>query len=119
MSMSMRAAQFSPFAALTGHGAAISETERLTDKKIELDEYAKTEIDLKLQYIRDHITEEIVVTVAYFIPDERKAGGRYKTVSGEVTGIISNNDMIIIDHDIQINYDDILMLESDIFRDTF
>lgn len=82
-----RAAQFSPFAALTGYDAVIAETGRLTDTQIELDEGGKALLDEKLQTIREHLEENPAVTLAVFCPDSRKTGGAYETVSGHVKKI--------------------------------
>lgn len=79
-----RAAQFSPFAALTGHDAAIRETARLTDRKIELDEYEIAVLDTMLQKIKEQLKEQPEVTFTYFQPDIRKEGGEYRTVTGNV-----------------------------------
>lgn len=79
-----RAAQFAPFAALTGHEAAIKETARLTEEEIELDENRKELLDFRLQELQEHLTESPKVTVTYFKPDEKKAGGVYETVAGVV-----------------------------------
>lgn len=79
-----RAAQFAPFAALTGHEAAIKETARLTEEEIELDEDSKELLDLRLQELQEHLAEQPMVTVTYFCPDEKKAGGAYETVTGRV-----------------------------------
>lgn len=79
-----RAAQFAPFAALTGHEAAIKETARLTEDEIELDENRKELLDLRLQQLQEHLSEQRSVTVTYFKPDEKKAGGAYETVAGVV-----------------------------------
>lgn len=87
MSMLDRAAQFSPFAALTGHDAAILETARLTEAKIELDENEKTILNEKLQIIAEKISELPEVTITYFQPDQKKSGGEYVTVSGKVKKI--------------------------------
>ena len=80
MSIYDRAAQFSPFAALTGHEAAIRETARLTEQEAELDEDKKAELNEKMQelmkYAAEHPTEHPRVSVTYFKPDDRKAGGR-------------------------------------------
>ncbi|MBQ6835743.1 MAG: hypothetical protein IJO47_01675 [Clostridia bacterium] len=102
MSMINRAAQFSPFAALTGHGEAIKETARLTDERIELDESVKAVIDERLQYIEENIKSKPTATVTYFEPDDRKEGGEYVTVTGKVgkidrviNCIIMTNGMII------------------------
>ena len=81
MSIHDRAAQFAPFAALTGHGAAIAETARLTDEKLELDESQKMVLDQKLLNIM-HNADKKCVSIEYFVKDDRKAGGRYEHVSG-------------------------------------
>lgn len=78
-----RAAQFAPFAALTGHEAAIKETARLTEEEIELDENSKEMLDLRLQQLQEHISECPEVTVTYFCPDTKKSGGAYETVTGK------------------------------------
>jgi hypothetical protein len=82
-----RAAQFSPFAALTGYDAVIAETGRLTDTQIELDEGGKALLDEKLQTIREHLEENPAVALAVFCPDSRKTGGAYETVAGHVKKI--------------------------------
>ena len=82
MSMEKRAAQFSPFAAMVGHEAAIQETARLTDEQLELSEDEKIVIDSKLQWIQEHIKEQPEITVTYFQADEKKNGGAYVTVTG-------------------------------------
>ena len=76
MPISERAAIFSPFAALTGHAAAIQETARLTEQKMELDEDTKAELDRRQAILLEHIAEQPEVTVTWFQPDERKDGGR-------------------------------------------
>ena len=82
-----RAAQFSPFAALTGYDAVIAETGRLTDTQIELDEGGKALLDEKLQTIREHLEEHPAVKLTVFCPDSRKSGGAYETVTGNVKKI--------------------------------
>lgn len=79
-----RAAQFAPFAALTGHEAAIQETARLTEEETELDENRKELLDFRLQDLQNHLSESPTVTVTYFKPDEKKSGGAYETVTGVV-----------------------------------
>ena len=79
-----RAAQFAPFAALTGHESAIRETARLTEEEIELDENSKELLDFRLQQLQEHLSEQPEVTVTYFCPDEKKSGGAYETVTGKV-----------------------------------
>ena len=75
MSMLDRAAQFPPFAALTGYEDAIQETGRLTDTKVEIGEEVREELDRKQQYLQDIIADRPEITITYFVPDERKAGG--------------------------------------------
>lgn len=87
MSLMNRAAQFSPFAALTGHGAAIRETARLTDDFIELNEDQKERLDEQLQKLRQDLPHNPEVEITYFQPDQRKDGGSYVTVRGMVRQI--------------------------------
>ena len=82
MSIYDRAAQFSPFAALTGHEAAIKETARLTEEQVELDEDKQEELNEKLQILIAHAAEQLKVSVTYFKPDDKKTGGEYVTVTG-------------------------------------
>lgn len=82
-----RAAQFSPFAALTGYDAVIAETGRLTDTRIELDEGGKALLDEKLQTIREHLAQQPKVKLTVFCPDSRKSGGAYDTITGNVKKI--------------------------------
>ena len=87
MSLHDRAAQFSPFAALTGHSAAIAETGRLTASRITLDESEIARVDAALQRLRELLPQAPTVSITYFVPDERKAGGSYQTITGEVKRI--------------------------------
>ena len=87
MSLHDRAAQFSPFAALTGHSAAIAETGRLTDSRITLDESEMARVDAELQHLQELLPSRPTVSITYFVPDERKAGGSYQTITGEVKRI--------------------------------
>ena len=84
MSNYARGAQFSPFAALTGFEAAIAETARLTDRKIDLDEGGKALLDEKLRKIEAEIDDRPEITVTYFRPDLRKVGGAYVQKRGRV-----------------------------------
>ena len=82
-----RAAQFSPFAALTGYDGVIEETARLTEREVSMDVGAEAELDEKLREIRERIHLRPEVTVTYFKPDSRKSGGAYVTVTGRVKKI--------------------------------
>ena len=79
MSLHDRAAQFAPFAALTGHEAAIKETARLTDRKAELSDEMIAELNDQINIIRDNIGTDQIIAVTYFVPDEKKSGGEYMT----------------------------------------
>ena len=82
MSNYERAAQFSPFAALTGHEDAIKETARLTEEQVELDEDKQEELNEKLQTLIAYATKHPTVSVTYFKPDDKKTGGEYVTATG-------------------------------------
>ena len=116
MSMIDRAAQFSPFQALTGYGAAIQETGRLTDRKIELSEDERIVLDMKQQILLDNIRECPDVSITYFIPDERKAGGSYVTVTGNVKKIDDYQRLLILTDRAQIPLDEIVDIESELFN---
>ena len=107
MSMLDRAAQFSPFAALTGYDAAIKETGRLTDEKIELDEEALTALDMKYQLLINALDDAPEVTITYFQPDERKAGGKYITATGAVKKVDDFERRITMQDGTKIPMDDV------------
>lgn len=110
-----RAAQFSPFAALTGYEAAVSETARLTEGKIELDEDARAALDEKLQFLQESAGRQ-QVSVTYFQPDIRKKGGAYLSVSGIIKRINAYERIIVMEDGTSISVDDILDIRSDIFK---
>ena len=115
MSLYDRAAQFSPFAALTGHEAAVKETARLTDERIILDEDAKMKLDAKLQLIKENIGAGIEVTFTYFVPDERKSGGEYISHTGIVKKIDEYEHTVIMKDRTIIPVSDIIEIESELF----
>lgn len=84
MRIQERAAQFAPFAALAGYGEAVRETERPTDGQVELDENCLALLDAKLQILCGHLQEQPEVSIVYFKPDEKKAGGSYIEITGNV-----------------------------------
>ena len=112
MSRMNRAAQFAPFAALTGYEESIVETARLTDRRIELSEYEIEELNAKLNFIREHIKERPEVTITYFQPDERKKGGKYLTATGRVRWIDEVNNMIVFEDERVVEIDVILDLKK-------
>lgn len=97
MSNMNRAAQFAPFAALTGYEESIEETARLTDRRTELSEDEIAEINEKLNFILEHIKERPQVTLTFFQPDSRKEGGAYLTVTGKVRRIDEVNRVIVFE----------------------
>lgn len=117
MSMLDRAAQFSPFAALTGYDAAIKETGRLTDEKIELDEDTKAALDMKQAYFMEMIDEQPEITIIYFLPDARKAGGSYVTVTGNLKRFDEYERLLILTNGKKIPMDAIINIESDSSRE--
>lgn len=112
-----RAAQFSPFAALTGHRAAIEETARVTDHRIELDEDAKEQLDQTLQLLLERIDEQPEITVTWFSPDKKKAGGQYHTATGKLKRIDSREGRLTLTDGNQIPLEDLLEIRSESFQD--
>lgn len=116
MSQRDRAAQFSPFAALTGYDSEIKETARLTDEKLELDDYAISRIDSCLQILIDNAQERPTISITFFKADERKSGGAYVTVSGDFRRIDESNRTVVLTDGTTIPIEDIYALEGNIFR---
>ncbi len=96
MSMMNRAAQFAPFAALTGHAAAIEETARLTDEQHELADEDSEALNQKMAYLRETINEHPTITITYFEPDKKKAGGAYKTIEDQLKNIDDYSQSIVL-----------------------
>jgi len=115
MPMSDRAAQFAPFAALTGYDAAIKETGRLTDERIELDVEALSALDMKYQLLMEALDEAPEVTITYFQPDERKAGGKYVSAVGAVKKIDDFERRITMRDGTRIPMDDVLSIDGELF----
>ncbi len=107
MPLSDRAAQFAPFAALTGYDSAIKETGRLTDERIELDEEALTALDRKYQLLMDTLDDAPEVTIIYFQPDERKAGGQYVSATGTVKKVDTFGRRILLQDGTRIPLDSV------------
>jgi hypothetical protein len=115
MSMHDRAAQFSPFAALTGYDAAIEETARLTDRRAELAESSKEVLDKKIRAIQNAIDTIPEVTVTFFEPDLRKAGGAYRTVTGRVKKIDAYQKAIIFEDETSVFFHQIQNIDNSDF----
>ncbi len=108
MSLADRAAQFSPFAALTGHDAAIAEAARLTEQRPLLDEYTKWQISDTLQLAAAN--PQLNLHIVYFVPDTRKSGGSYAEACGCVKKLIPHRQLLILENGQQISINDIVEL---------
>ena len=111
-----RAAIFSPFAALSGHGAAIAETARLTEQKIELDEDTKAELDRRQAVLLEYMDEQPELTVTWFQRDEKKDGGAYLTTTGRLKKLRELERSLVLTDGTEIPLEDVVTLESDIFQ---
>ena len=114
-----RAAQFAPFAALVGYDAAVKETARLTDERVELDENSKTILNEKLQMILELDGPIPEAMITYFQKDKKKDGGAYITITGRVKKVDIYEQVIILDDGTKISLPDIFEIESDCFRNTY
>jgi len=115
MSMIDRAAQFSPFAALTGHDAAIEETARLTDRLFSREDTGKEALNEKLNLLSEHIRQQPTVKLTYFLPDDRKEGGAYLTITTPIKKVDSHLGCLLLPDYTTIPFAHILDLECDIF----
>lgn len=91
MPRTTRAAQFAPFAALTGYNEAIRETSRLTDEQLDLDDTMKASLNEKLLLIKDRLPDQPEISITFFVPDTKKAGGAYKTTTGYIKSSMNTN----------------------------
>lgn len=112
MSMLERAAQFQPFRALTGYEDAVREAARLTDDRVELTEDEKALLDGKLQRLADNLASHPLVTVTYFQPDKKKAGGAYVTATGELKKIDDFTGTLLLTGRERIPIENIVNIQS-------
>lgn len=119
MSRADRAAQFSPFAALTGHGAAIRETARLTDRQAELSEDIRAELDRKQALLLERLAEQPEITVTWFCPDEKKDGGAYITTRGRLKKIDLSARRMVLTDGTEIALEEVADLQSELFQELF
>ena len=110
MSMHDRAAQFSPFAALVGYDDAVAETARLTDSKVELTEDEMFELNANLNRLLDSLDEQPQISVTYFVPDEKKSGGKYVEKVGVVRIIDSYAGELVFTDGVRIAVADMAAL---------
>lgn len=106
-----RAAQFAPFAALTGYEEAVREAARITEEKMILDEDSKEQLDWKLRCLQEKVKEKPTITVTYFLKDEKKKGGKYVTVTGVLKKIDSYTHQFVLENGEEIPVEDIVSLE--------
>ncbi len=116
MASADRAAQFSPFAALTGYEAVVEEAARLTETKSELTDDQKALLDEKLRMIAEHIDKAPLLTIKYFLPDAKKAGGAYLDVHGTVKHIDAIEHTVIMSDKTRIPIENIRSIEGTLFR---
>lgn len=106
-----RAAQFAPFAALTGYEEAVREAARITEEKMILDEDSKVQLDWKLRCLQEKVKEQPIITVTYFMKDERKKGGKYVTVTGVLKRIDSYTHQFVLENGEEIPVEDVVSLD--------
>ncbi len=110
-SIADRAARFSPFAAITGYEDMVQEAARVTKDRIILDENVKRELDEKMNIIREHPDENLIVSITYFLPDDRKTGGAYICVTGIIKRIDAYHRCLHMMDGTKINIEDIFSIE--------
>lgn len=116
MPISDRTAQFSPFAALSGHGTAIAETARVTQERMELDEDEKALLDERLQTLREQVSRRPEITITWFLPDKKKAGGSYVTAAGRLQKFSEADGIMTLEDGTVIPLADIAGLEGELFH---
>jgi hypothetical protein len=114
MDMEKRAAQFMPFRALTGHEEAVAETARLTERRIELSEEEREDLDRQLKILEEHLPERPLVQVTYFLADPLKEGGSYEEMAGRIRRIDPVEKCLMFADRTKIPLEDILSLEGEI-----
>lgn len=114
LSMHQRAAQFAPFAALVGHDSMIMETARLTDEELEIADETFVILNRKMNYLKMMLHQRPLVTITYFLADERKSGGEYRTSTGIIRKIDDYENIIVMEDNTIIPLQHILDLDSEI-----
>ncbi len=119
MSLENRAAQFAPFAALTGHNEAINETARLTSERLELSAEEQSKLSERLNIALNSVRNNPVLTFSVFKPDTLKSGGRYISVIGTIKKYDEYDKAIILTNEEIIHIEDIVSIDGEIFNDIF
>lgn len=119
MSMHDRAAQFAPFAALTGYDSAVKETARLTNERVELSDEEVERLNLKIQIMIDNIEQRPSVEVLYFVPDLKKSGGEYVSFCGNIRAVDTVRQQLIFEGEKKIFIGDVAAVFGDIFANYF
>ena len=115
MSLYDRAAQFTPFKALTGYEDDVEETARLTDRRVELDADSIARLDARLRLLEKHLADAPTLSITYFLPDECKDGGSYETVTGVVKKIDGVRRVVILRDGLQIPIGDVSGIDGEFF----
>lgn len=115
MLMYNRAAQFAPFVVLSGYGEAVSETARLTDSKIEIDEDRAADLDTKTRLLIEHADEKPQISIKYFVPDKRKSGGAYHSITGTFRWFDEYSGNIVLCGGVTVSIDDIYRIDGNFF----
>lgn len=110
MPILQRAAQFAPFAALTGYEDVLAETARRTETKICLDEEEKANINRRLSDLKEHLEADPPVAVKAFFPDDRKTGGSYRTIHSRVVKIDEYRQEMRLENGENIPFENIIQL---------
>lgn len=117
MTMYQRAAQFAPFAALVGHDALIAESARLTDEEVEMEDGAMSELNRKMAYLNARLQDNPVVAITYFIHDQKKSGGEYRSVIGPVRKFDEYESTLTMTDGTVIPFSSILDVDGEIFNE--
>lgn len=111
MSLEQRAAQFGAFSALKGYNSQIEEASKQTEDKHELTEFAKDELDIKLQFLQNNINKHLQIEICFFEEDEKKNGGKYNTAIGKLIKIDNYNKKLILENGLELYINNIYSIE--------
>ena len=115
-SMADRAARFSPFAAISGYEEMVKEAARVTEERIEITEAEKAILNEQLNMIAEFLNDEPEVTITHFVPDKKKSGGAYISITGVVKRIDELKRIVVMKNNKKIKIDDIYLIESQLFQ---